>query len=173
MADKKPIVKKTITPKVAEEKLTAKLSSYTVKTLISTGEYSNIQIEMVVTDAHDLADAQNLVQLHIDELHKYYYNILTKKLPNVPVGLSGQVGGVPTPKGTLVGPTVSSSGKTVDMGVPPKSSAFTKAEMAVKGARTIEALETLAVQIGESVRLVAKEKSDLFGIISECRLAIK
>jgi len=133
-------------------KETVTLETYTIKMLISTGPYSNIQPEITV-QANTLDAAYGSVKEHIDMLHKTYFNILEKKPePKAPVT---QIASAPVAKiigDQEVGYKEIIEGETV---------AFTAAKTMVLKAVTIDALNYIVERINGSEKLTAEEKSVL------------
>jgi len=75
-------MKKETTPK--EKKSTAKLVSYSIRAIIPTGPYANIQPEIHVT-ASTIEEAADFVIPHLDELFEKYLNISERPKPRVTV----------------------------------------------------------------------------------------
>jgi hypothetical protein len=80
---KTPTTKKTKT--VAEEiskPVVAVLKSYTIKAVIPTGPYANVQPEITV-EANSLKDAEDYLLPHIDALFEKYLNLSDRPKPRV------------------------------------------------------------------------------------------
>jgi hypothetical protein len=179
---KKETAEKKTTQVQTEVKLTkVKLINYTIKAVIPTGPFGNIQPEITVS-ANSIEDAQAIVFAHIETLFKTYLDFTVPK-PAAPtvgvVGVSSLNDQIQTvaPKVQPVGATVSSNGQTEPMNVvkgpvEELSDAFKAAAKAISGARTEKAIVMFGEQIGISIRLMAKEKSQLFGIMQDRRKAL-
>lgn len=184
--------KKTTTKtEVATATPTVTLMNYTIKAVIPTGPYANVQPEITV-QAPSLDEAKDYVLPHIDALFEKYLNLSDRPKPRVvdttPVKPVAPVVKEPmvitltpvatssTPEPTPIVVTESTSPNVVvEQFVPapevvepkkfeaeqPASTAFDKAKMAVESCRSIEALNMIAEKIEQSVKLDALDKADL------------
>lgn len=149
-----------------EKKPSVTLTSYSIKAIIPTGPYANIQSEIIVS-AKTLDEARDYVLPHIDQLFETYLNRSERRVPVVS-----------QTKGTEVKPiaiTEVKSANVVDVTVKPveptvavadkapenKPNAVDKATNAINSCLTVDALELIAKQIEKSVKLNAMEKLDL------------
>lgn len=155
-------------PKIKKEKVEKMirdtrvvLVNYTIKAVIPTGPFANIQPEITVT-ATSLEDAEKYVIPHIDKLFVKYFNAY---LNGVPAVKSTQKSPEPTQKQTHV-----SSGPTTNIGPTPvhmKTEAHIKAEQAVNGCTSMEAINLVTEKIFNSVKLTPDEKKILSELITE------
>jgi hypothetical protein len=169
--------KKTTTKtEVATATPTVTLMNYTIKAVIPTGPYANVQPEITV-QASSLADAQDYVLPHIDALFEKYLNLSDRPKPRVvdttpikpptPAPVEKKEG-VAFVKADGPHPTVEQFTPAPEVVEPkkfeaeqPASTAFDKAKMAVESCRSIEALNMIAEKIEQSVKLDALDKADL------------
>jgi len=144
---KKPAVakKKTATKKPAVE-----LVSYTLRAVIPTGAYANIQPEITV-NAPSLEEAENVLMDHFVKLNDKYLNYSDKPKPVLPTVKH-------TVKAeTKLAPPVEIT-KTEDA---PISASMTRASNAVETAYSDEALALIEKQIEKSAKLTDNEKKVL------------
>jgi hypothetical protein len=130
-------VKKPKEPKVE----TPKLVSYTMKAVIPTGPYANIQPEIVVT-AKTIEEASAMVMPYIDQLFVDYLNLADRARPKV----------------TMVVREEKEEKKPVNVG---ESEASKKARTAIETCNSVEALDLIAERVARSEKLTALEKLDL------------
>ena len=174
-ADKrKAIMEKEVeTPKAP--KSTVKLISYTMKAVIPTGPYANIQPEITIT-ASSLQEAQDYIVPHLDGLYEKYLNISDRPKPRVTVTehVPQAPKPVEVPKETLTklvtpGVTINEGGKLpptieelqaqakVEVVAPVTAEAeqtpFMKAVLAVESCKSIEALNIIKHRISISDKL--------------------
>lgn len=129
------MAKKSSTKPIATEKK-VELISYSMKMVIPTGAYANIQPEIVVK-AGTVEDAHDYIAPHMNKLWKEYFMISERR---------------PEP---VKAPEVTNQ-------MPPASSvAFTKASQAITSCLSLEALDIISKQIGASVKLTALDKEVL------------
>lgn len=127
MKAKKPVPEPDLKPK-------ATLVSYTLKAVIPTGPYANIQPEIVV-QAETLAEAHAVVMPYIDGLFKEYLNLSERARPRVSVTVR--------------------EGEKESIG---ESESSKKALTAIETCNSLEALDLIAERITRSDRLTALEK---------------
>lgn len=138
--------------KVAEKLIELKpiLMNYTIKAVIPTGPFGNIQPEITVF-AHTLEAAEQFVLPHVDKLFVKYFNAYlngipeTKSMQKQPESMQKPVNLNPT---TNTGPTPA----------PMKTNACITAEQAIAGCTSLEALTLVKSRIKNSVKLTAEEK---------------
>ena len=130
MAKKKEIVKTPV-----------ELVSYSIKMVIPTGAYANIQPEIIVK-AGTVEEAHDYIAPHLNKLWKEYY-MVSERRPSAQA-----------PE-TVITP------KVPDQPAPASSVAFVKAHQAITSCLSLEALELISKQIGASVKLTALDKEVL------------
>jgi hypothetical protein len=149
------IVKKaTLKSEKAYQKLMSKpkveLISYSMKMVIPTGNYANIQPEIVVR-AGTVEEAHDYIAPHFNKLWKEYYLVSERR---------------PEPAKPVAQALVKEQEKANQM--PPASSvAFTKASQAIASCLSIEALDIIAKQIEVSVKLTPEDKKILVDILNQ------
>lgn len=172
MAKKKEVA----TPVAKEKKAPVKLKEFYFETLVSTGAYSNVKMEIKI-EAEDLLTAINLSTTPIRKFHQEFFLMTERRVSEAKVevketvvvrggagdGGSGTVGETAGNRGnaTTVAPTkVTIDGKSTGMEVP-ITEAFKKANKAVEDALTVDALEVVLGQVGKSSKLSGFEKDKL------------
>jgi hypothetical protein len=160
--------KPTPSPKV-------KLISYSIKAVIPTGPYANVQPEIIV-QAKTLNDARDYVLPHFDELYERYLNCGDKPKSKITVvNIELPKTAIHTTETTPTATTeakVSAPEVKVDVGndLPSGfSPAYNKAKMAIESCKSQEAFGLVAGQVGKSTRLTSQEKVDL-GSVLELKL---
>lgn len=152
-------------------KSNVKLTSYTIKAVIPTGPYANVQPEIVVS-APSLKEAQDYVLPHIDSLFEKYLNLSDRPKPKVAVKET------PAPKEEK--PTAAtfdfSKAKPAPVAPPtptvepePIAGPFEKAKAAITSCKSVEALNLILTKIEASVKLDALDKADLQTFANEKR----
>lgn len=137
--------KKSSAKPVATEKK-VELISYSMKMVIPTGNYANIQPEIVVR-AGTVEEAHDYIAPHFNKLWKEYY-LVSERRPEVKTTAPAPV---PMPPPNQM---------------PPASSvAFTKASQAIASCLSLEALEIIRKQIGTSVKLTDDDKGNLIPLL--------
>ena len=130
---------KVVKPKV-------ELISYSMKMVIPTGNYANIQPEIVVR-AGTVEEAHDYIAPHFNKLWKEYY-LVSERRPEVK-------------------PVAPVAPAPVVNQMPPASSvAFTKASQAIASCLSVEALDIIAKQVGVSVKLTDEDKMKLVPMLS-------
>jgi hypothetical protein len=119
------------------------LTSYTIKAVIPTASFANIQPEITVW-AHTLEQAEEFVLPHVDKLFVKYFNAYQNGIP--------EVKGVAINKDTVVPPPPNAQPTTM------KTDACIKAEQAINGCTSLEALTLVKDRIEKSVKLTPEEK---------------
>jgi len=127
------------------------LFNYTIKAVIPTGPFANIQPEISVC-AETLEDAEKFVIPHIDKLFVKYFNAYLNGIPDMAT--------VQAKKGTYdeVKPTQKPPEPTQKEPNLLKTDACIKAEQAINGCTSLEALTLVKSRIENSVKLTAEEK---------------
>lgn len=174
---KKPVVKKPVTPKPVVE-----MVSYSIKMVIPTGQYANIQPEIIVKGG-TIQEAHDFVAPHMNKLWKEYYMVGERRpetqKPAVPLNSYSNVqetttisttvpdqmqlvkGISPDPK--VMGEMPVGTGPTVP---PPDSGvAFIKANQAIASCLSLDALELIQAQVIKSVKLSHEDKEALMPLI--------
>lgn len=147
--------------KNALAKMKVKLISYTLKAVIPTGAYENLQPEITV-EADTIENAYRFCIEHVEELRsKYSINapLVVGSQIEIPEGQLRRTSTNPVLENT-VGSTETSSSATIP------SPAFGKAKQAIDSCLTPEALDLIAQQIIKSVKLNELEKNSLLIIAS-------
>jgi hypothetical protein len=143
------------------------LTAYTIKAVIPTASFANIQPEISVF-AHTLEQAEEFVLPHIDKLFVKYFNAYQNGVPEVksmqPESKSMQketnlpkTATVSASKGTYA----DVSGTNAVVPPPPnpmKTDACIKAEQAINGCTSLEALTLVKSKVENSVKLTPEEK---------------
>lgn len=142
METAKPKKEKVVKPKV-------ELISYSMKMVIPTGNYANIQPEIVVK-AGTVEEAHDYIAPHFNKLWKEYY-LVGERRPEVK----------PTPVADLAGVHPAMKGEPT----PVSSVAFTKASQAINSCLSHKALEIIKNQIEVSVKLTPEDKEKLQPLI--------
>ena len=141
-AKEKVIKKMDIEDIPKEKKSTVKLVSYSMKMVIPTGNYANIQPEIIVK-AGSVEEAHNYIAPHFNKLWKEYYLVEERRPdPIVPVN--------------KVAPEA-----------PMSSVAFIKANQAINSCTSLEAMEIIKNQVAISTKLTNEDKEKLQPIIEE------
>ena len=163
--------KKTKTVKVPVVTLT----SYSVKAIIPTGPYANIQAEIVV-NASSLDDAKGYVIPHINTLFEEFLNkserretsTVTVKTTAAPVVPVNTVTAKPSVlKDTYFRLKTSSTQSAVEPPGPEESVPFAKAKAAINSCVSSDALGLVTKQVEKSIKLNKAEKLDLYDLISK------
>lgn len=134
-------------PETEDNKPKVELISYSMKMVIPTGNYANIQPEIIVK-AGTVEDAHNYIAPHMNKLWKEYYLISERPKQEVKSNV---------PDAVKVEPKVPP---------PPASSvAYEKASQAIASCLSMEALGLLTEQIKKSVKLLEDQKPYLIEMI--------
>jgi hypothetical protein len=184
VAPKKPVAKK------ATPKPTVELVSYSIKMVIPTGAYANIQPEIIVK-SKSIEDAHNYIAPHMNKLWKEYFLINERRpepvKPVVNTSPAPVSGGGTTPTTSTVAPEPVKTqtemvietfggheiGGKVPAGVPsnvpgPDSSvALLKATQAIESCLSLDALELIESQVIKSVKLSHEDKEALMPLLSK------
>lgn len=185
MAEKKPKVEKKAVVKTPEtqavvkkeKKPKFKLLTYTIKAVIPTGMYANIQPEITV-QADTIEHAERAVMPHIEALFAKYRE--GGPAPVRPVVVTPAVPVVPSPStGTPVVPTNTAPvvisqapAPTTTAPVAPVAPAivmnapFNKAKAAIESCMSHDALKLVSEQIEKSTKLIDTEKVELKGLVT-------
>lgn len=150
-------------PKETKPKI--KLISYSVKMVIPTGAYANVQPEITVK-APSVEEADKFIAPHLARLWREYY--LVNERPQAPVA-KAQVPQYPpvqtNPTSTATNATPSVSEGSVPLNNPVEAVALNKATQAIEGCKTIEALDMISGQIKKSTKLSDPEKDKLYVLL--------
>ncbi len=125
---------------VMEEKV--ELISYSMKMVIPTGQYANIQPEIIVK-ATSVEGAEKFLAPHFQKLWKDYFMCTERRPVQTPVNNVA----VPAPQ--------------VQDSNPVSTVAFIKATQAIESALSIDALEMISDRIANSIKLTEEEKFEL------------
>lgn len=160
-----PVVKEK-KEKVVKPKVT--MVSYSIKMVIPTGNYANIQPEIVV-NAGTPEEAEAYIAPHMNKLWKEYY-MVSERRPVVMTSASPE--GIAKDKANKPSPTVQTvTSETVNPPVvkpeeaPMGSVAFVKASQAITSCLSTEALDTITAQVKKSVKLTDEDKDKLMVLI--------
>lgn len=145
MTTAKKVTKKVTKPKV-------ELVSYSIRMVIPTGQYANIQPEIVVK-SNDLEEAHAYVAPHMNKLWKEYFMISERKVE-------------PTPSKTVPVQPVTPAQPVVEAS-PVSDVAFTKATQAIQSCLSADALDLIIKQIGVSTKLTDENKKALLPLIED------
>ena len=110
--------------------------SYSIKMVIPTDAYANIQPEIVVK-AGTVEEAHDYIAPHLNKLWKEYFMCSEKR------------------------PEPAKAPETTNQMPPASSVAFTKASQAITSCLSLEALELISKQIGASTKLTPADKEVL------------
>ena len=163
-ATEKKVTKKAVAPKRKPE-----LVSYSMKMVIPTGQYANIQPEIVVK-AGTVEEAHDYIAPHFNKLWKEYFMCSERRPEPKPVVTS-----TPTPVAhtnpnctdpTTCQPHGATGPVTYTTADSPVSSvAFTKASQAITSCLSLDALEIIRKQVGASVKLTDDDKVNLVPLL--------
>jgi len=130
--------KTTPKKKPVKSKPKVEMVSYSIKMVIPTGQYANIQPEIIVK-ANSVEEAHDFIAPHMNKLWREYYLVNERR---------------PEPQPTPTGPT----GPTT----PPDSNvALIKATQAIESCLSLDAFEIITNQVNVSVKLTEEDKSIL------------
>lgn len=150
------------------KKASASLVSYSIKMVIPTGNYANIQPEIIVT-AGTIEEAHDYIAPHMNKLWKEYY-LCNERRPEV----NKVVPVAPVVVATPVAPVETK--EVEDAGVlppsPVSSVAFGKAMQAVTSCLGLDALELIEKQVHISSKLTEEDKTTLYPLIDAKRLEL-
>lgn len=139
----KQIKVKTPKPKELTDEKKVEMISYSIKMVIPTGQYANVQPEIVVK-AGTMEEAHAYIAPHMNKLWKEYY-LVSERRPE------------PT---TTAKPVVVDSSPVVPP--PPNSSvSFNKATQAIQSCTSVEALDLIKKQVELSIKLTSDDKAAL------------
>ena len=142
---------KVVKPKV-------ELISYSMKMVIPTGNYANIQPEIVVR-AGTVEEAHDYIAPHFNKLWKEYYLVSERR----PEPVKPQYPPVQT---NTTSTQTNATPSTPEGSTPVSSVAFTKASQAIASCLSIEALDIIEAQIKKSVKLTDEDKSKLVPMLA-------
>ncbi len=152
---------KEVIAKIEEKKVKVpkfKLISYTLKAVIPTGQYANIQPEITV-QAATIEAAERAVMPYIETLFAKYRDGGVKPVEAAPVApIQAQTAPtpVPMPAQKPQAPVIPTVTPAIVLTVP-----FTRAKSAIESCMSLDALKLVTDQIGKSTKLVTTEKNDL------------
>jgi hypothetical protein len=161
--------------KKSVKKPEVEMVSYSIKMVIPTGQYANIQPEIIVRGG-TIEEAHKFVAPHFNKLWKEYYLINerrpepTPEVKTVVATPSPVTPSVPQPVSpTPVTPEVAQPAPNPVVTVqPPESSvAFVKAKQAIESCLSVEAFEIICNQVDASVKLTEEDKIALAPILQE------
>jgi hypothetical protein len=156
--------------KIAEEAFEKKMKpkvemiSYSIKMVIPTGQYANIQPEIVV-NAGSPEEAHDFIAPHMNKLWKEYFMVNerrpepvvhTKFPPEAPENC---------PHGKLRGYQCATCLQTPNQMPPASSVAFTKASQAIASCLSVDALDLITEQVKKSTKLTDPDKDKLMVLV--------
>jgi len=133
-----------------EKKPRVTMISYSIKMVIPTGQYANIQPEIVVK-AGTPEEAEAYIAPHMNKLWKEYFMVSERPKPVVEQK-------IPVPEAQKGVPGVQ---VPVNQMPPTSSVAFGKASSAIASCLSIPALDIITAQIQKSVKILEEEKPKL------------
>lgn len=155
--------KETVEKKAVAKKPNVKMVSYSMRMVIPTGDYANIQPEIIVK-AGTMEEAHAYIAPHMNKLWKEYYNISKRRVepdakpsPQPVVPAPVVTTGVTEPAQPTPAPEPEQS--------PVSSVALTKATQAIQSCLSIEALRLIVNQVAVSVKLTEEDKLSLTPLI--------
>lgn len=161
MAAKKTTTKKSATKKVAAKNPEIEMVSYSIKMTIPTGQYANIQPEIVVK-ANNPEDAHKYIAPHMNKLWKEYFMISEKKEKVIEKPKMVPVANHIDRKDAVENqPTV----EPVEETSPVSDVAMVKATQAIQSCKSKDALDLIIRQIGVSTKLTEQNKKDLLPLV--------
>jgi len=155
MPTKKTTKKTTTKKKVTPKKDAVEMISYSIKMTIPTGQYANIQPEIVVKAGTPEA-AHKYVAPHMNKLWKEYFMISDRKETVVEKPKT-------TPKAE---PTAEPKSEEVESS-PISDTALVKATQAIQSCKSSDALDLIIKQIGVSTKLTDEHKESLLPLVEE------
>lgn len=175
---KKPVVKKTAPrKKPAPRKKAVSMVSYSIKMVIPTVQYGNIQPEIIVK-AGSIDDAHDFIVPHMNKLWKEYYLVDGRRPDPIPkpkpeVTPVKEPATKPEPQKEPVQTTaepiapVETTATETATQPPPSSVALVKATSAVQSCVSAEALELIINQVNISTKLTEADKESLYPLIND------
>ena len=159
---------KTIKEKKVKIIPTVKLIRYSVKAIIPTGAYANIQPEIVV-EADTLEAAEKFVMPYMEKIFaKYREPQAVSAVSQSPVNAFEEVKASITTTATAI--NVETPTPTKKPTSPNTTVSFTRAFKAITNCMTVEAIDIIKNQIIKSVKLTDSEKAEL-AIVVETKLS--
>ena len=157
----KKAVKKAVKKVAKKASQEPEMVSYSMKMVIPTGEYANIQPEIVVK-AGTMDEAHQFIAPHMNKIWKEYFNIskrreepVTKPVVSRPVATVATTPPAPVTPEPVTPPS------------PVSSVALTKATQAIQSCLSIEAFNLIVAQIKASVKLTDDDKLSLAPLLME------
>ena len=138
---------KKTTPKKKTAKPKVEMVSYAIKMVIPTGQYANIQPEIIVK-ANSVEEAHEYIAPHMNKLWREYY-LVNERRPE------------PTQETGTTGPMTIPTGPTGPATPPDSNVALIKATQAIESCLSLDAFEIIANQVNVSVKLTDEDKSIL------------
>jgi len=142
------------------------LVSYSIKMVIPTGNYANIQPEIVVK-AGTIEEAHSFIAPHMNKLWKEYYLISERKAEVKTPAPAPVKAEVKTPAPAPVKAEVVTAPPVVEQPSPIADVALTKAIQFIEGCMSVEALDLVIKQVAASVKLTDENKKDLLPILEK------
>lgn len=171
VAKKKPVSKKKKTVVTNRDINHVEMISYSMKMVIPTGAYANIQPEITV-NAFSPEIAEAYIAPHMNKLWKEYYMCSERPVPAPKVDTTIKPASKPA-ESAPEAPVSPVDAKTpvneaiVTPPAPASAVALNKASQAVASCTSKEALDLIATQVEKSVKLTDENKVTLRTIITE------
>jgi len=166
-----PKAKETKTPVKRVKKVKApEVISYAMRMVIPTGQYANVQPEIVVK-AGTLEEAHAYIAPHMDRLWKDYYMVSERPKKAKAEPAKTVYKKTPEPVATPATPEVKEAKPTPEVAPEPtvespiSSVALGKANQAVTSCLSPEALDLIIRQIAASTKLTAEDKASLLPVV--------
>lgn len=152
-------MKKETKKLVSESKPTVTMLEYSIKMVIPTGNYANIQPEIKVK-ATNPDEAHDYIAKHMDKLWKEYFMVNERRQELAPASPTGPTSpqSTPAPVCPVDKPCEAS---------PTSNVAVIKATQAIESCMSLEALDLIKNQVELSVKLSKEEKPKLRFMIVE------
>jgi len=165
MAEKKPAPKPKAKKETKPKAPIVELVSYSIKMTIPTGQYANVQPEIIVK-AGNVKDAHDYIAPHMNKLWKEYY-LINERRPEIHIEAPAPVVEVKPvvenkPDPAVRPDIVSETQPVVEVPPSPDSSvAFKKATQAINSCLSVDAYNLIVDQLGISTKLTKEDKDKL------------
>ena len=167
-AAKKEVKKVVAKKRVAKKRVSKKgpeMVSYSMRMVIPTGDFANIQPEIIVK-AGTMDKAHAYIAPHMNKLWKEYFNISKRRVEPVKKPVPTKTENTATATEVVEqNPTEPIATQTQVEPSPVSSVALTKATQAIQSCLSRDALDLIINQVKISVKLTDQDKIDLAGVI--------
>ena len=169
MKDTTKVAPKPKTKRVAPQKPTVEMVSYSIEMTIPTGAYANIKPSIIVKGG-SIQEAHDFIAPHMNKLWKEYFMVSERrpepeKVSPTPAPLTAKEIAEAT-GGKIIGDKVPVDVPSNIPG-PDSSVALVKATQAIESCRSLEALELIEAQVIKSVKLSHEDKETLMPLLSK------